>query len=181
MVVNKARLTAAPTWMDDRRYEAIFHEYYPFLHGVLHRLTGDVLEADDLTAETFWRLWQQPPPQDDNLAGWLYRVGTRLGYNALRSSRRRQQHELRDPDLHMQPDEPSQTVERRQERAAVRETLRQMPLRDVQVLVLRHSGLRYKEIAEIIDVQPSAVGMVLARAEQRFEKLYRKGEADASR
>jgi RNA polymerase sigma-70 factor, ECF subfamily len=40
------------------------------------------------------------------------------------------------------------------------------------VLLLRYSGLSYAEIAEALDVSPTSVGTLLARAEQEFEKLY---------
>ncbi len=75
--------------------------------------------------------------------------------------------------------DPARAVEQNLERERVREVLRQMPLRDVQVLVLKHSGLSYKEIAAVTDVAASSVGTLIARAEDRFETLYGRGEKDA--
>jgi RNA polymerase sigma-70 factor, ECF subfamily len=56
----------------------------------------------------------------------------------------------------------------------VRAVLKQMALRDVQILILRNSGLSYKEIAAACDVAPAAVGSLLMRAEAKFETLYQK-------
>ena len=60
-------------------FEAAFAEHYARVYGVLFRLLGDRAEAEDLTVETFWRLWERAPRRTDNLAGWLYRVAMRLG------------------------------------------------------------------------------------------------------
>jgi RNA polymerase sigma-70 factor (ECF subfamily) len=190
MDVSRIDFLHNPAWLDESAFEALFFEHYSVVYGVVFRLTGDPHEADDLTAETFWRLWQRPPSRAENIAGWLFRVATRLGYNALRGSRRRDDHESAAarnlPEgawgAAAAPD-PAYTVEQREERANVRAILRQMPLREVQVLTLRHAGLSYKEIAAALEVAPGSIGTLLARAEARFAARYRekhqKGEADA--
>jgi RNA polymerase sigma-70 factor (ECF subfamily) len=183
MIVNKAKLFAVPIRLDERDFETIFVEYYAKVYAILFRLTGDRYEADDLAAETFWRLWERPPAQDENLGGWLYRVASNLGYNLLRNKRRRKHYEekvgLDVLETEHSPD-PAKTVERSFERERVRKVLSELTLREVQVITLRYSGLSYKEIAASIHVAPSSVGTLLARAEEKFETLYRRGEKDAS-
>jgi RNA polymerase sigma-70 factor (ECF subfamily) len=188
MTVTKADLFRPAAWLDERAFEAIFQEHYAQIFAILFRLTGDRYEADDLAAETFWRLWDNPPARDENMAGWLYRVATRLGYNSLRAGRRRAQYEQAagaeqeedQPGLAgSRDDDPARAAERRIERERVRAVLRQMPLRDVQILILRHSGLSYKEIAAVVDISTGSVGTLLSRAETKFEALYRRGEKDA--
>jgi RNA polymerase sigma-70 factor (ECF subfamily) len=188
MTVTKADLFRPAARLDERAFEAVFHEHYAQVVSILFRLTGDRYAADDLAAETFWRLWERPPAQDANLAGWLYRVATRLGYNSLRAGRRREQYEHAagavqaedQPGLAgSRDDDPARRAERHIERERVRAVLRQMPLREVQILILRHSGLSYKEIAAVVDISAGSVGTLLSRAETKFEALYRRGEKDA--
>jgi RNA polymerase sigma-70 factor (ECF subfamily) len=58
--------------------------------GVAYRLTGSAEDADDIAQETFARLLERPPAQDGPaLGGWLLRVATHLGIDALRRRRRR--------------------------------------------------------------------------------------------
>jgi RNA polymerase sigma factor (sigma-70 family) len=181
MTVTKADLFRTTTRLDERAFEAIFHELYPKVYAILFRLTGDRYEADDLAAETFWRLWERPPAQDDNLAGWLYRVATRLGYNTLRAGQRRERYSEAAAAVMLETnaeDDPAHAAEQHIERQRVRAALRLMPLRDVQVLILRHSGLTYKEIAVVIHVAAGSVGTLLSRAESKFEALFRRGEKD---
>jgi RNA polymerase sigma-70 factor (ECF subfamily) len=165
----------AETADHERAFEAAFSEHYARIYGLLFRLLGDRAEAEDLTVETFWRLWERAPRRADNLAGWLYRVAMRLGYNALRAGRRRAQYELeagREALTINAPPDPADAVELAQERAAVRGVLDQMKPRDAQLLVLRHSGLSYAEIAAALGLAPGSVGTLLARAETEFELRY---------
>jgi len=184
VIVNKVKLFTSPARLDDGVFESTFYEHYPRVYAVLFRLVGDPYEADDLAAETFWRLWERPPHQDENLGGWLYRVATHMGYNALRSKRRRARYEEeagKDALDHGSLPDPADTVEQADARRRVRDVLRKMPLRDVQILVLRHSGFSYKEIADAVGVAATSVGALLSRAEDRFEALYQQGEKDASK
>lgn len=184
MHVSKANTFRVSVRLDERTFEVIFTDYYAQIYSILFRLTGDQYEADDLSAETFWRLWERPPAQLENIGGWLYRVATHLGYNALRASKRRAQYETdaltgEQAWFGTDPHNPEHETELRLERERVRRILRQMPLRDVQVLVLRHSGLSYKEIAATVDAAAGSIGTLLARAEARFETLYQLGEKNA--
>ena len=159
----------------EAEFEATFSEHYTRVYGVLFRLLGDRAQAEDLTVEAFWRLWERAPQARENLGGWLYRVAMRLGYNALRAARRRERYELQAGrealELNTSP-EPSRAVEQRQERQQVRAVLGDMKERDAQLLVLRHSGFSYREIADTLGVAPGSVGTLLARAETEFEKRY---------
>jgi RNA polymerase sigma-70 factor (ECF subfamily) len=169
------RLTA-----DD--FDRCFLEYYSRIVAVAYRLTADADEAEDLASETFWKLWQDPPRRHENLAGWLYRVVTHLGYNRLRSLRRRSYYEEHAGRIEVTAaslDEPEMRVIRNQERSGIRSILRDMPRRDVQILLLRNAGLSYKELAEALKVAPGSIGTLIARAERKFEMLYSRGERDA--
>jgi RNA polymerase sigma-70 factor (ECF subfamily) len=159
----------------EAEFESVFLQHYARVYGVLFRLVGDRAEAEDLALETFWRLWERPPARQDNLPGWLYRVATHLGFNALRAAKRRSQHEAdagRDAiELNSLAD-PAGQAERNTERQRARATLRRMKAREAQLLVLRHSGFSYQEIAAALNLSPGSIGTLLARAEEEFERLY---------
>jgi RNA polymerase sigma-70 factor (ECF subfamily) len=162
---------------DEAGFEALFHAHWGRVVQVLARLVGDPAEAEDLALDAFWRLYRQPPSQDQNLGGWLYRVATRLGLNALRARQRRQQYEEsagKDALESDPPSNPAALVEQAQERQQVRRVLSLMKPRTAQLLILRHSGLSYAEIAAALDVSPASVGTLLARAEREFERRYLK-------
>ena len=159
-------------------FEAVFQQHWPRLVALLFRLTGDRDEAEDLALEVFWRLHRIPSVREGSQdpGGWLYRVATRLGYNALRSRKRRGRYEqeaaVQAADPTAQPTLEAQ-VEQRQERERVRNVLARMRPRSAQLLILRHSGLSYTEIADALGIAPGSVGTLLARAENEFERLFR--------
>jgi RNA polymerase sigma-70 factor, ECF subfamily len=173
-----------PPAQREAEFEAVFLQHYQRVYGVLYRLTGNRAEAEDLALEAFLKLWQDPPGREGSLGGWLYRVATRLGFNALRAGQRRRGYESaagRDAWEQGNTPDPSHEVERRDERASVRAALARMAERDAQLLILRHSGLTYREIATVLGVSPGSIGTLLARAERAFERAYGEGGFDASR
>lgn len=156
-------------------FDTLFSQHYTAIYGVLFRLTGERAEAEDLAQETFLRLYDalRDSQRLDNVGGWLYRVATRLGYNALRAARRRAGYEqaAAEPEQARTLD-PAEEVVRAEQRRLVRAALAELPSQQVQLLVLRHSGLSYKELADVMGVAPASVGTLLARAEQAFGACY---------
>jgi RNA polymerase sigma-70 factor (ECF subfamily) len=162
---------------DPAAFELIFQEHWSRVYGVLFRLVGDHTEAEDLALETFWRLYRRPPRQATNLAGWLYRVATNLGYNALRARQRRGRYEQqagRIGFLEHTSGDPAIQLENAERAAAVRRVLAHMQPRAASLLVLRQAGLTYAELAAALDLAPGSVGTLLARAEKDFAGRYQK-------
>jgi RNA polymerase sigma-70 factor (ECF subfamily) len=60
-----------------------------------------------------------------------------------------------------------------EERRLVRLVLAKMNERQSQLLIMRYSGLSYKEIARALGLAPTSIGPLLLRAEREFEKRYR--------
>jgi RNA polymerase sigma-70 factor (ECF subfamily) len=160
--------------------EAAFRQHWSRVYGVVFRLVGDGDEAEDLALEAFWRLYRRNPALDGTkLGGWLYRVATNLGFNALRARRRRREYEALAGASALEqgkPLDPALAVEQTQERQRVQSALERMSPRSARILVLRYSSLSYAEIAEVIGVKPGSVGTLLARAEDEFERCYRRLE-----
>jgi RNA polymerase sigma factor (sigma-70 family) len=133
------------------------------------------MDAEDLTVETFLKYLHERPSKLDHPDGWLFRVATRLGFNALRSAKRRSYYETKAA-LHFagNPKDPSKEFEREQERTKVHMVLQKMDQRNAEIILLYHSGCSYKEIASAVDVLPTSVGTLLTRAQKQFESLYLK-------
>jgi RNA polymerase sigma-70 factor, ECF subfamily len=172
----------SPPAAREAEFEALFLQHYSRVYGVLYRLVGNRPEAEDLALEAFWKLWDQPPPRGANLGGWLYRVASRLGFNALRAGHRRLRHEEEAGLIILDRQDafdPQRAAERADDRLQVRAALGRLSERDARLLILRYSGLSYKEIAAALGVAPGSVGTLLARAEREFEKLFGAGDQPA--
>ena len=162
-------------------FEIIFQQHWPRVYAVIYRMVGDRAEAEDLALDVFLRLHSEVQgtsqvPRTWNLGGWLYRVATNLGLNAIRARKRREQYEFEAGKIFLEaspPPNPVVEVERAEDRQRVRLVLSQMRPRSAKILVLRYSGLTYAEIAATVKVSPKSVGTLLNRAEKDFEKRYR--------
>ncbi|MDM7916750.1 MAG: sigma-70 family RNA polymerase sigma factor [Candidatus Eisenbacteria bacterium] len=177
---------------DETRFEQLFHAHYDGIYRLLYRHTGSRAEAEDLAQETFLRCYRSgaaaaegrderpdssgdgKEPAAEALRAWLYRVAMNLASNARRDRRRRFVRDRRAGEAEEAERagraglDPAETLVRQREREAVREVLASLPDRQERILLLRHSGLRYREIAAILDVSPASIGTLLARAEEAF-------------
>jgi RNA polymerase sigma-70 factor, ECF subfamily len=163
--------------MDRLDFEELFNQHWGPLCRILCQFTGDEAEAEDLALEALLQLYHRPPADPSNLSGWLYRVATNLGLNALRARKRRERYETEAGDLALRatnPDDPAISLEQQLERQRVRNTLQAIKPRSAQILILRHSGLAYAEIATALGIAPGSVGTLLVRAEKEFERAFEK-------
>ena len=159
-------------------FEALFHEHWARVYRLLHRLVGDPAEAEDLALETFLRLYHNHGHRADgfNVGGWLYRVATNLGLHSIRGWKRRERYEITAGKYALEEADqgsPAEILARAEERQRVRLVLSRMNERQSQLLILRHSGRSYREIAQALNVAPASIGPLLVRAEREFEKHYR--------
>lgn len=155
-------------------FESIFAAHFQGVYRLVYRIVGEPQEAEDLTQEAFLRLYRQrfAEGEEHNVRAWVYRVATNLAYNAERGRRRR---EVRQENVHWdaEPENPADAAMRTIERDLVRQALDSLPERQQQLLMLRHAGLSYREVAEALDIAPASVGTMLARAHKAFETAYK--------
>jgi RNA polymerase sigma factor (sigma-70 family) len=162
-------------WVE-AEFEAIFREHYGRIVRVTRRVLRRDSEAEEVCAEVFLRLYRTGPgvTADGLVGAWLYRTATRASIDVLRANRRRGA-EIEDEGA-MQSEDPAEgplTLLLRQERiAAVRDVLAKLKVEKAQLLLLRHNGLTYQEIAEAMQMEVHSVGTKLARAEAEFSALY---------
>jgi len=159
-------------------FDELFQAHWGRIYRLLVRLVGDPAEAEDLALETFYRLYQKRPADGEgsNLGGWLHRVATNLGLHSIRSFQRRQLYELQAGKgflEELQRDHPAEIQAADEDRRLARLALARMSQKQAELLILRYSGLAYKEIAAVLRLSPSSIGPLLVRAEREFEKQYR--------
>jgi RNA polymerase sigma factor (sigma-70 family) len=161
-------------------FDDTFQEHYPRVVAMLARLTGDRAQAEEIASDVFHKLALHPP-FGDNPAPWIYRVATNAGLDASRANQRRRQREREAGVERMRTSDPEDALEgmlRAERRERVRNVLSMLKPRDAQLLLLRASGLAYREVAEAVGIQAGSVGTLLARAEAEFERKFRKRYGD---
>jgi RNA polymerase sigma-70 factor (ECF subfamily) len=85
---------------DARAFEVLFERYEGLIRRHLVRIVRDDAMAQDLVQEVFFRVWTRGEQWNGSgtFKAWLYRIGTNLALNHLRSVRRRREQPLQIRD-----------------------------------------------------------------------------------
>jgi DNA-directed RNA polymerase specialized sigma24 family protein len=128
--------------------ERFFRAHYPAVIRIAFAVTGDTAAAQDVARDVFIAAQRRfaDPDGSEAAPAWIRVAAAHRGLNAIRGERRR---------------------DRRQQ------ALGRLPRRSATVLVLRHGGLSYAEIAEAMHVSAGHVGMMLRRAESALGQELR--------
>jgi len=159
------------TETDPWDFDACFDAHYARIARVVARIVGHTGRAEEIAVDAFWKLWRTPQAHGDHAGGWLYRTAVRLGLNDLRGNQRRDKYERQAGASSAMPT-PEEVHAAGEQRQQVRRVLAALNPRDAELLLLRSQGLSYDELAEAIEVKPTSVGTLIARAQQAFRKEY---------
>ncbi|RPF27646.1 RNA polymerase sigma factor SigE [Georgenia muralis] len=172
---------APPSW------EQIVTEHSPRVYRLAYRLTGNRADAEDLTQETFVRVFRSLHSyQPGNFDGWLHRITTNL---FLDQARRRSRLRL-DPigeaterlPAARDTDEPERGFEHAHLDLDVQAALDALPPRYRAAVVLCDiEGLSYEEIAATLDIKMGTVRSRIHRARAMLrEQLEHRRPAGAT-
>jgi RNA polymerase sigma-70 factor (ECF subfamily) len=164
----------------------LVRRYERELFGYLRRYLGDDHLADDVFQNTFLQVYVKGDQYEDGrpVRPWLYTIATNQAVDALRRNGRHPAasldqtvRETGDGEvrslldlLEAQSEGPLDHLEGEERRVRVRAGVDQLPefLRQV-VLLAYYQGLKYREIAEIMDIP---VGTVKSRLHAALLKLH---------
>jgi RNA polymerase sigma-70 factor (ECF subfamily) len=176
-------MKATPPPGDARRadFEALYQRHSREVWALAYARWMNADTAMDITQEAFLRLWKQIEAQEVilNPRAWLLRVARNLAEDHAKSAfRRNGTHPPQTMNGVAAHDPlPLESLEREETFAQLRDVLGQMPKADREILTLRYA-LDYNtgEIAEMLDINATAVHMRLSRARQRLaERLKAEG------
>ena len=166
----------------EAEFRAVFAARMPELLRYLDRLCGDHAQASDIAQETFVRLFERGEMPGD-VRAWLGTVANnQFRDDRRRAGRRRVLLASRTPEhtLGDAPIAPDAALLLDERRSAVRAALERLPERDRALLLLRHEGYSYSELAHTLGIAAASVGSRLARATAAFSRAL-DGRADAER
>jgi RNA polymerase sigma factor (sigma-70 family) len=166
------------------RYAEVVDGWRPKLQRIAFRVLGDHGQAEEVVQDVFVKLAESAVlgRPDDEVGAWLRRVTLNAAFNRGRSERRAQARIERVGRLETAggttTDTPLGAVLAEEERATVRQALALVPERQRAVLLLRHSGCSYAEIAAAAEIAVGSVGVLLARGERAFRTSYESVRSD---
>jgi RNA polymerase sigma-70 factor (ECF subfamily) len=150
-------------------FELFFRGHYRAVVRLAQTVLGDSHTAQDVAQDVFLAAYRRFPGDYERASGWVRVAAVHTALNVIRGDRRRDRRQLLVPAVGPLPS-PEDTVIEREARADVRRVLRRLPRRSAAVLVMRHGGMSYSEIADVLGVKAGHVGTLLRRAESALRK-----------
>jgi RNA polymerase sigma-70 factor, ECF subfamily len=154
-------------------FEAVYQRHSREVWALVYARWLNADLAQDIMQETFLRLWKQANDGGviQNPRAWLLRVARNLAEDHAKSSFRRngtQAPQTMNGVRGREP-QPLDTMERDETHRIIRGELDKLPPADREILTLRYA-LDYSagEIADMLDINATAVHMRLSRARQRL-------------
>lgn len=157
-----------------RFYQALRLPVYYYLIAFL----GNPATADDLTQEVFLRLYAHLHRGGgvENARFWVFCVAHNLAFDERQRYQRIacldelawENIMVRLPDPALNPEQNAMQRERLEKFGAA---LQWLSVQELQCLLLRAEGFRYREIGKILDVTTSTVGKFLQRALRKLIRI----------
>ena len=154
-------------------FERLLAELRPRLHRYCARMTGSVIDGEDVLQETLVKAIEAFPHTGPlaNVEGWLFRIAHNAALDFLRRRARREGVQDGDEALETIAD-PDSEIERRQAAAASLRTLMRLPVAQrSSVILMDVLGHSLEEISEVLDSTVPAVKANLHRGRQRLVEL----------
>jgi len=144
-------------------FSALYRQYAPDVHRFALYLSGQRADAEDITAETFARVWASPQPiVMATVKGYLFTIARHLFLHGLRKTSRHDalDEELRDPAVG-----PAEAVEQSARLQSVLRELQTLPEASRSALLMHAvDGMAYEEIARVLGFSLAAVKVKIHRA-----------------
>lgn len=156
--------------------EELFRQHYDRVFRAAYRVTGNASDAEDALQTVFLRIARREDELDlsQSAAGYLHRAGVRAALDLLRSRRRARAVPLDETDANP-PITPTPDPERgslsRELRSRLRRGLSTINPKHAEIFALRYfEGYRNREIAEMLDLTPTAVAVTLHRVRGQLQQ-----------
>jgi RNA polymerase sigma-70 factor (ECF subfamily) len=157
----------------EARFRAILAANGPALGRLAATYTRSSSDRDDLLQDIAMGLWQALPRFRGECSDrtFVFRIAHNRGLAHAGRKRRIVQFVEGDPDPPAGQPDPEAELSREQQSARLLEAIRQLPVIHREVLVLALEGLGYREIAQVLGISDSNVGVRLNRARKELKVL----------
>ena len=163
---------------DERKLAALFERHHAKLYRYYLRMTGSSQASEDLVQEVFFRMlkYRETYRQEYGFTTWMYRIAR----NAHIDQMRKRKWEVGLAEDWDGPARAEESLDDRQEIEFVKQALLRLPPEKRELLVLsRFQGMKYEQIAALMECEVGTVKVRVFRAmqalrEQFFEMTGRK-------
>jgi RNA polymerase sigma-70 factor (ECF subfamily) len=163
---NDEEILALASQGDRDAFGLLYERYVERIFNYVYYRTGNLHDAEDLTARVFQRAMNHIQKYTDRgvpFSAWLYRIAHNLVANWHRDRSRKQEIPLDDlPILPTKGDHPEKNLVRSQEQEALLRMIRKLPSERQNLLILKF----------VEDMSNAEIGAIMGRSEGAVKSLY---------
>ncbi|RKU35394.1 RNA polymerase subunit sigma [Candidatus Poribacteria bacterium] len=174
---------------DLRSFDTLVKRWEKPLLNYCYRMVNDIALAEDLRQDVFLRIYRSAQTYRPmaRFSTWMYRIATNLCLDTLTKQQRRKEipmgtylesaSEGFDEKLIDLSDAPDVALVKKETENRVRSALAHLPEDQRVVVTLRHyNGMRFHEIAEILECPISTAKSRMAAGMERLSRMLSKQE-----
>ncbi|HZJ24383.1 MAG TPA: sigma-70 family RNA polymerase sigma factor [Anaerolineales bacterium] len=151
---------------DRDAFGLLYERYLDRIFNYVYYRTGNLHDAEDLTARVFQRAMNHIKNYTDRgvpFSAWLYRIAHNLVANWHRDRSRRQEIPINDvPILPSKGDHPERNLVRSQEETTLLKLIRRLPPERQNLLILKF----------VENMSNAEIGKIMGRSEGAVKSLY---------
>ncbi len=151
---------------DRDAFGLLYERYIDRIFNYVYYRTGNLHDAEDLTARVFQRAMNHIQSYTDRgvpFSAWLYRIAHNLVANWHRDRSRRQEIPISDvPVLPSKGDHPEKNLVRSQEQETLLKFIRRLPAERQNLLILKF----------VENMSNAEIGAIMGRSEGAVKSLY---------
>ena len=145
------------------------------LHKVCRIYCDSPEDRRDLLQEMLLQLWRAWPGfrEEARVSTWMYRIALNTAISDLRKRQRQPQTEEIEAAAFLPEMEAALSLESQEQTLFLREAIRQLSSVEKAIVMLYLESHSYEEIAEIIGITPTHVGVKLNRIRRHLSKIIK--------
>lgn len=170
---NELRMLAGIREGNRQTFEAFYRLYFPRLTRFLDRILRNTLLIEEIVNDTMWTVWRRADSFDQSckVSTWIFAIAYRKALKALKTW---------DAPIDADPDlyageaslQPEAVLDQHELSQLLGDALDAIPLEQRTVVNLAYyHGMRYDEIAEIMDCPVNTVKSRMLHARRRLKTL----------
>ena len=163
---NEEQVLGRASQGDRDAFGLLYERYTERIFNYVYYRTGNIHDAEDLTARVFQRAMNHIHNYTDRgvpFSAWLYRIAHNLVANWHRDRSRKQEIPLNDlPALQAKSDHPEASLVHTEEQAALLRLIRRLPPDRQNLLILKF----------VENMSNAEIGQIMGRSEGAVKSLY---------
>lgn len=168
---------------DENAFKHFVEKYHQMVLNICNNILHNFDDSMDISQEVFLKIYESIDRfrGDSKISTWLYRIAVNKSLNFLRSKKRSKWFSSLDlifGDEKVQIDpvddtlQPGEDMEIDESKKLLHDALKKLPEKQNAAIALSHfDELSYKEIAEIMNISVSEVGVLINRGKNKLQKI----------